>query len=450
MSDSAKKKPQTTRRDFIKKGSSLLVAGGVAAGSLSIARGAHSFGSDTIKIGLVGCGGRGTGASVQALNTTGGEVKIVAMGDVFADRLQGAIRSIKGKHPSKFDVPKDRQFVGFDAYKNVLATDIDLVILATPPGFRPLHFETAVKAGKHVFMEKPVATDAPGIRRVLAANEEAKKRGLAVAVGLQRHHETRYEETIKRLHDGAIGDIILARAYWNGRTPWFKTRQSGQTELEYQMRNWYYFNWICGDHIVEQHIHNLDVINWVMQGYPVEANGMGGCEVRKGPDYGETFDHHFVEFTYGNGGKMYSQCRHIPNCWNNVSEYVHGTKGSADVSGKIYDAKGEMVWNFGGGGAGGHQEEHHDLFALLRKGETPNEGEYGALSTMTAIYGRMATYCGKKLSWDEALNSDVALADFDALQSLDDDAPVKQDDTPFNPANRDKYKRPVPGVTKVV
>jgi myo-inositol 2-dehydrogenase/D-chiro-inositol 1-dehydrogenase len=284
----------------------------------------------------------------------------------------------------------------------------------------------------------------------LAANEEAKMRGLAVAVGLQRHHETRYEETIKRLHDGAIGDIILARAYWNGRTPWFKTRQSGQTELEYQMRNWYYFNWICGDHIVEQHIHNLDVIYWVMQGYPVEANGMGGCEVRKGPDYGETFDHHFVEFTYGNGGKMYSQCRHIPNCWNNVSEYVHGTKGSADVSGKIYDAKGEMVWNFGGGGAGGHQEEHHDLFALLRKGETPNEGEYGALSTMTAIYGRMATYCGKKLSWDEALNSDVALADFDALQSLDDDAPVKQDDTPFNPANRDKYKRPVPGVTKVV
>jgi len=433
----------TSRRDFIKT-SSLLVAGGAVGSTLSVARAAHPFGSDVIKLGLIGCGGRGSGAAVQAMNTMGGEVKLVAMGDVFDDRVQGAFRGIKSQHPNKVDVSKERMFSGFDNYKGVLASDVDMVILATPPGFRPLHFEAAVKAGKHVFMEKPVAVDAAGVRRVLAANEEAKKKDLAVAVGLQRRHEPRYKETIQRIQDGAIGDIVLARAYWNGSTPWVRQRQANMTEMEYQMRNWYYFNWLCGDHIVEQHIHNLDVINWIMNGYPVSGQGQGGCQVRKGVDYGETFDHHFVEFTYKSGATMLSQCRHIPNCWNAVSEHVHGTKGSADVSGaKIVDLNGKVLFNYGRGGGDGHQQEHHDLFADLRAGKRPNEGEWGALSTMTAIFGRMLTYSGQKLTWEEALNSQVAAADYDKITSLKDAPPVMPDKDLM-------YQVPVPGVTKVV
>lgn len=434
---------KTSRRDFIKT-SSLLVAGGAVAGGLNIARAAHSFGSDVIKMGLIGCGGRGTSATIQAMNTLGGEVKCIALGDVTPDRVQIAYRSIKGAHTDKTDVPKDRQFDGFDAYKGVLASDADIVILATPPGFRPLHFEAAVKAGKHVFMEKPVAVDAHGVRKVLAANAEAKKKDLAVGVGLQRRHERSYMETIKRIQDGAIGDIILARAYWNGTTPWVKERRSGETEMEYQMRNWYYFNWLCGDHIVEQHIHNLDVINWIKGAYPVSAEGQGGCQVRKGKDYGETFDHHFVEFTYADGTKMFSQCRHIPGCWDSVSEYVHGTKGSSDVSGaRIFNDKGDRTFDYGKGGRDGHQQEHHDLFADLRAGKRPNEGDFGALSTFTAIFGRMATYSGQMLKWDECLNSPLILSPVEKYTSFKDTPPVLPDAD-------GNYALPIPGVTKVI
>jgi len=440
----------TSRRDFLKK-SSLLVAGGaVVGGSLNIARAAHSYGSDTIKIGLIGCGGRGTGAAQQALNSMkekrvvpNGEVKLVAMADAFDDRLQASLRGVKSQHPQHVDVPKDRQFVGFDGYKGVIASDCDLVILATPPGFRPQHFEAAVNAGKHVFAEKPVATDAPGVRRFLEANEIAKKKNLAVAVGLQRHHEKQYQECMKRLWDGAIGDIIATRVYWNGGGVWVRPRQENQTELEYQMRNWYYFNWLCGDHINEQHIHNLDVGNWLVGGYPSECNGMGGREVRDGKEHGQIYDHHFCEFTYPNGVKMFSQCRHIPDCWNSVSEHAHGTKGFADLSGKIYDAKGALIWSYGSGGGGGHQEEHYDLFTSLRQGNIPNEGDFGAKSTMTAILGRLATYSGKVVKWDDAINSDVALADFDSLHAFDDEAPVKPD-------GDGRYPIPVPGKEQVL
>jgi predicted dehydrogenase len=440
----------TSRRDFLKKSSILVAGGAMVGGSLNIAKAAHAYGSDTIKIGLIGCGGRGTGAATQALNTMkeervvpNGEVKLVAMADAFDDRLQGSLRGIKSQHPQHVDVPKDRQFVGFDGYKGVIESDCDLVILATPPGFRPLHFEAAVKAGKHVFAEKPVATDAPGVRRFLAANEIAKQKNLAVAVGLQRHHEKQYQECVKRIWDGAIGDIIATRVYWNGAGVWVRPRQDDQTELAYQMRNWYYFNWLCGDHITEQHIHNLDVSNWLLQEYPVECNGMGGREVRDGLDYGEIYDHHFCEFTYPSGVKMFSQCRHIPGCWNNVSEHVHGTKGYADLSGKIYDSSGNMTWNYGRGGGNGHQEEHYDLFAAIRQGEIPNEGDFGAKSTMTSILGRLATYSGKVVKWDDAINSEVALADFDSFHSFEDEAPVKPD-------SDGRYAIAVPGKTSVL
>ena len=437
-------RPETSRRKFIRN-SSLLVAGGAVAGQLSFARSAHAFGSDEIRLGLIGCGGRGTGATVQAMNTEG-KTRLVAMGDVFGDRMQQSVRTIKSHHEEKVDVPEDRQFVGLDAYKHVLDSDIDLVILATPPGFRPQHFEAAVNANKHVFMEKPVAVDAAGVRRVLKATEESKKRNLAVAVGLQRRHEKRYIETINRLKDGAIGDIIFTRAYWNGAGVWVRPRKEGQTEMEYQLRNWYYFNWLCGDHIVEQHIHNLDVINWLMDGYPISAQGQGGRQVRNGKDHGQIFDHHMIEFTYDDRAKikMLSQCRHIPQTWNSVSEHAHGTQGWCNIGGAtIHDAKGNVTWQYGKGGGQGHQEEHHDLFAMLRKGERPNEGEYGALSTMTSIFGRMATYSGKMLKWEDALASDLVISPVDAYTKFDDQPPVSPDD-------EGNYPVPMPGSTIVI
>ncbi len=434
-------KTETSRRNFIKS-SSAIVASGAMTGSLGISRTAHAAGSDVIKIGLIGCGGRGTGAAVQAMNTEG-PTKLVAMADAFGDRLQQAYRSIKGKHKGKVDVPKDRQFTGFGAYKQVLAADVDLVILATPPGFRPLHFEAAVTAGKHVFMEKPVAVDAPGVRRVLAAGQAAKDKNLAVGVGLQRRHESVYRETIARLQDGAIGDIILMRAYWNSGGVWTRPRVEGQTEMEYQMRNWYYFNWLCGDHICEQHIHNLDVINWLKNGYPVTAQGQGGREVRNGKDNGQIFDHHFIEFTYEDDSKLFSQCRHIRNCWNNVSEYAHGAGGSSNIgSGRILDPAKEQIFR-SDGARGGHQQEHHDLFADLRAGRRPNEAEYGAKSTMTAIFGRMATYGGKQISWEDAIHSETSLADVDSYESFQDAAPVQPDE-------HGDYPVPVPGMTRVL
>jgi predicted dehydrogenase len=448
MNDTSAPVKATSRRAFLRNSSVLVAGTAIAAGQVQVARGAHAFGSDTIKVGLVGCGGRGTGATVQAMNTTGGEIKLMAMADAFQDRLQGGLRGISTRHKDKVDVPKDRQFVGLDAYKELLQTDVDLVILATPPGFRPLHFKAAVDAGKHIFAEKPVAVDAAGIRKFMAANEEAKQKGLSVAIGLQRRHERSYMNSVKAIHDGAIGEIIMARAYWNGRKPWFKTRQDGQTEMEYQMRNWYNFCWLCGDHIVEQHIHNLDVINWIMNDNPATAQGQGGCMLRE-KDFGEIYDHHFVEFTYGNGTTMLSQCRHQPDTWQSVSEHVHGTKGvchlSANSEARIYDHDGKLIHDFRDrqNGWDGHQQEHHDVIAELRAGRLAQEGEWGAKSTMTAIFGRMATYSGQMLKWDDCLNSEVVVSPVEKYTSFQDEPPTK-------PGPDGWYALPTPGKTKVV
>jgi predicted dehydrogenase len=438
----ASKRP--SRRTFIRN-SSLLVAGGAVAGQLSLARSAHAINNEELKIGLIGCGGRGTGAVANAL-TTKGPLRVITMADAFQDNIDRAINSLsKGENGDKIDVPPERQFTGFDAYQQVLATDIDVVILATPPGFRPLHFAAAIDAGKHVFMEKPVAVDAAGVRKVLAANEQAKQKDLAVAVGLQRHHDPRYIDTVKRIQDGVIGDLILARAYWNGGGVWTRPRQPDQTEMEYQMRNWYYFNWLCGDHIVEQHIHNLDVINWIKNGYPVSAQGQGGRQVRTGPEHGEIYDHHFVEFTYADGTKMLSQCRHIRGTWNSVSEHVHGTKGTCDVSGfAMRDASGEQRWRSDAARVNPYDQEHEDLFAMIRSGNiTYNEGEFGALSTMTSILGRMCTYSGEMIKWDDALNSELVVSPVEKYHSFEDTPPV-------TPREDGTYAIPTPGLTKTV
>ncbi len=436
--------PNLTRRDFLKR-TSTAIAGASVLGSLTAERGAFAAGTDTLKLALIGCGGRGSGAASQALSTEG-PVKLVAMADVFKDKLDGSLKSLSEKHADKVDVPPDRQFVGFEAFKQAIPL-ADVVILATPPGFRPMQFEEAIKRGKHVFTEKPVATDAPGVRRFLAAAEESRKKNLKVVVGLQRHYQDGYIETMQRLHEGAIGDIVAMRAYWNGQTPWVHPRAELEqkyghklTEMEYQMRNWYYFTWICGDHICEQHIHNLDVINWLKQGYPVRAEGMGGCEVRKGPDYGEIFDHHAVEFEYEDGSRLASYCRHIHGCWNSVSEHAVGTKGSCDIS--AHTIRGTKQWRYRKQGARDpYQAEHDALFAAIRNDKPINDAENGAKSTMTAILGRMATYSGKMIEWQDALNSNINLIP-DKL-AFDADPKVMPD-------AKGLYALPVPGHTVVV
>ena len=295
--------------------------------------------------------------------------------------------------------------MGFDAYKKAIAL-ADVVILATPPGFRPIHFEEAVNAGKNIFTEKPVAVDGPGIRRVLAAAEIAKQKNLKVGVGFQRHHQAGYLETIKRLHDGAIGDVVSMRCYWNGNRPWKHPRKPDQNEMQFQMDNWYYFVWLCGDHIVEQHIHNLDVINWVKQAHPIRAYGMGGAQKPRTSNDGEIFDHHAVEFEYADGSRLYSQCRHIINCWDSVSEHVQGTKGKCGCF-RLQDHRPEGRGSTTEKDPNPYQVEHDDLFNAIRNNLPYNEAEYGANSTLTAIMGRMATYSGKVIDWNKALNSEV-------------------------------------------
>ncbi len=394
-----------TRRSFVKNSS--LLAGGLMVAPLLSKANYFSGADDTIKIALVGCGGRGTGAATQALLTKQ-NVKLVAMADAFRDRLDSAYKSISKEIDAKrIDVPEERKFVGFDAYERAIPL-ADVVILATPPGFRPIHFGEAVKWGKHVFMEKPVATDPAGVQKVLAIAALAKQRRLNVVVGLQRHYQNSYLELFKRKN--VIGDITSAQAWWDGDGVWVHPRKEGQTEMEYQMRNWYYFNWLCGDHITEQHIHNIDVVNWFKGAYPVKAQGMGGREVRTGKDYGEIFDHHYVEFHYADGSILNSQCRHQPKTMSKVDELLIGTKGKIFAgAANIVDHKGKILYQFDRKTENNpYQTEHDELFAAIAKGEYKfADAENGAKSTMTSILGRMATYSGEIIDWDKALNSGI-------------------------------------------
>ncbi len=432
---------QTGRREFLKATS--LVAGGLMAAPLISGANYFSGADDVIKIALIGCGGRGTGAATQALSTKQ-NVRLVAMADAFKDRLDNSYNNIIEALEEKKDrvqVKEENKFIGFDAYKHAIAL-ADVVILATPPGFRPIHFEEAINQNKHVFMEKPVATDPAGIQRVLAAAEKAKAQKRNVVVGLQRRYQTSYRELMKRVQDGAIGDITSAQAWWNNDGVWVHPRQAGWTEMEYQMRNWYYFVWLCGDHITEQHIHNLDVINWAKNAYPVRAQGMGGREVRVGKDYGEIFDHHFVEFHYADGTILNSQCRHQKGTMSKVDELLIGTKGKVFCdAANISDNKGKLIYQFDKLKENQpYQNEHDELFAAIAKGDYKFwDAERGAKSTMTSILGRMATYSGQVVEWDQAINSGINI--MPATFSFDTVPPAKPD------ANG-MYAAAIPGVTR--
>jgi len=437
---------KTSRRDFVKN--AVVLTGGAIAVPLASQANFFSGADDTIKVALVGCGGRGTGAAMQACLTKQ-NVKLVAMADAFRDRIDSCYKALtaddiseagaSGNIKNKIDVPEERKYTGFDAYKKAIA-HADVVILTTPPGFRPIHFEEAINMGKHIFMEKPVATDPAGVKKVLDTAEIAKRKKLNVVVGLQRHYQNSYRELYSRKN--LIGDITSAQAWWNNDGVWVNERKYNQTEMEYQMRNWYYFNWLCGDHIVEQHIHNLDVVNWFKGGYPVKAQGMGGRQVRKGKDHGEIYDHHYVEFHYADGSILNSQCRHIPGTMSKVDELLIGTKGKIFCgAANIQDHTGKVLYQYDTKKENNpYQAEHDELFAAIAKGEYKfADTENGAKSTMTAVMGRMATYSGKVMEWEKLLASGISIMpktfDWNALP-------------PVVPDEDGKYPIAKPGVTK--
>ena len=419
------------RGTFLKTTSALISTGVLGS---QAARNAHAAGSDEIRFCVVGCGGRGTGAAAQIFNTKG-NTRLVSVADAFEKNAKSAVKRLTRHSAEKVSVPEENIHWGLDAYKKAIDSDCDLVVIATPPGFKPQQFEYAVDRGKHVFMEKPVATDAPGVRRVLDSVEASKQKNLMVALGLQRRHEPRYMETIERIHDGAIGDVICQRVYWNGGGIWYRNREPGQSEMEFQVNNWYHFNWVCGDQICEQHIHNLDVANWVKGDYPVECNGMGGGEQRMGGDRSKSqiYDHTFCEFTYPDGSKLFSQGRHVAGAWSHVGEAVHGTKGTANPAGSI-----DGVWEFSGPYPNGHQQEQHDMIEALMAGKIYNEGEYGAKSTFTSILGREACYSGQIVRWDELLEKGRDLAP--GIDQFTMESPA-----PTSPDSSGKYEVPVPG-----
>jgi len=403
----------SSRRQFIEtslsSAASTAMIGATLLGTTaaSLPRSVHAAGGDdTLRVGLIGCGGRGTGAARQALMADQ-RVKLVAMADVFAEPLQTSLKALSADAEliDKIDVPPERQFEGFDGYKGLLTTDVDVVLLTTPPHFRPLHLKAAIDAGKHVFAEKPVAVDAPGVRSVLETCEEAKRKNLSVVSGLCIRYDAGFRETIQRLHDGAIGDVhtLIANDYRG--SIWVKPRKEDWTDMHWQMHNWYYFTWLSGDFNVEQHVHYLDVCAWVMNGYPIKAIGMGGRQVRTEPMYGNIYDHHSVSYEYENGASLFSNCRQQRGCKNDISAYAIGSKGRAMVSESKLSITNDKNWQFDGQVKNMYQVEHDELFAGIRSGNPINNGQYMAHSTLLAIMGRMASYTGQEITWDQALNS---------------------------------------------
>jgi myo-inositol 2-dehydrogenase / D-chiro-inositol 1-dehydrogenase len=417
----------TSRRGFMRDAASVAALGAIGAGVLL-----QSCSNDrskkvvepafldrapdgpVLKAGLIGCGGRGTGAAINYLNA-GPNLQITALGDVFQDRLDRCRKQLIENNNA--EVADEQCFVGFDAYQKVIESDVDIIILATPPFFRPAHFDAAVRARKHVFMEKPVAVDPVGARSIMASARMAEAAGLKVVTGTQRHHQRDYVTTFEHIKSGAIGDIISANCYWNQSQLWYVNPQADRTEMENMLRDWVNWIWLSGDHIVEQHMHNIDVINWFKGNHPVKSVGFGGRHRRV---TGDQYDFFSVDFVYDDGMHMHSMCRQINDCANNVSELIHGTKGRSNCSNWIEDLKGERVWDFSypldESGQPSHRamispydQEIIDLVAAIRNNTPLNEAEQCAVSTLTAIMGRISAYTGKEVTWEEMMNSNLRL-----------------------------------------
>lgn len=417
-----------SRRQFLKH-SSIAAAGAAAIGQFPLVNTSHAAPDDPIRIGLIGCGGRGTGAVADALGAAtdvnypsagyhteniaanarlqNKNVQVVALADVFPDRLNSCREQLQKLNIS---IAKEACFTGFDAYKQLLAMpEVNYVILATPPHFRAIHLKAAIEAGKNAFAEKPVAVDAPGVRIVMEAGEMARQKNLGIVAGTQRRHMKSYNEAIKRLRDGAVGDILSGRAYWNGGVIWVVERQPGWSDMEWQLRNWNYFTWLGGDHIVEQHVHNLDIMNWVIGAHPVKALALGGRQARPNQNYGHIYDHFAVEYEYPNGARMFSQCRQMNGCEGKVEEAVAGTKGTSNCKDWIRGSDKQLVWRFRDKDTNPYQQEHQDLIDSIRCGKPLNEAQVVAESTLTGIMGRESAYCGRSIEWEEALKSNRRL-----------------------------------------
>jgi len=426
-----------SRRQFLNH-TAATAALGISALAASSARTVHAAGSDLLRVGLVGCGGRGTGAASQALRADK-NVKLTAMADMFADRLEQSLAGLakQAEIAAKVDVPPERRFTGVDGYKQLLASGVDVILLATPPHFRPAHLQAAVDAGVHVFAEKPVAVDAPGVRAVLATCEQAEQKKLSIVSGLCLRYSYGFQEVVRRIQDGQIGKVttLYANDYRGGI--WLKARQPDWTDMHNQMRNWYYYTWLCGDFNVEQHVHFLDVCAWALgDRYPAKAMGLGGRQQRTGPEYGNIYDHHSVVYEFADGARLISNCRQMNGCRNDMSAQVVGTQGVASFQERrngLTVTTGSEQWIYKGEDNDIYQTEHDELFASIRNGRPLNNGRYMAHSTLLAIMGRMATYTGQEISWEQALNSQENLT------------PPSYD---WGPAP--EVKIAVPGVTKFV
>ena len=443
----------TSRREFLKT-SSTAVAATALAGTLAAPRPGYTAEANTIKIALVGCGGRGTGAAANALSTKG-PTQLWAMADLFEHRLDTSYKALSSQYTSQIYAPPERRFLGFDAFK--LAIDTldkgDVVLLATPAAFRPIHFEYAVQKGVNVFMEKSFATDAPGVRRILHAGELAKQKNLKVATGLMWHHDKPREEVIQRIHDGAIGELILLRTYRLHGPVGFKPKRPDETELGHQILNYSCFTWLNASFFVDWLIHNIDVCCWAKGAWPVTAQGHGARAARNDPD--QMFDQYMVEYTFPDGAKLLAEGRHNTGCWDIYSDFAHGTKGSARIMESLAAAKPRLyksqvqtheneTWHYTDGPCDPYQVEHDLLFNAIRNDKPYNEAERGARACLVSIMGRMAAESGKLIHYDEALASKLEQAPgLEQIHSLQDRAPVEPD------ANG-RYPIPIPGRTAVL
>ncbi|MHC4123864.1 MAG: Gfo/Idh/MocA family oxidoreductase [Planctomycetota bacterium] len=403
------KKKEVSRRSFIKRSAAMGMTAMLAGREKLFASS-----GDELKVGLIGCGFRGTGATIQALTCSSHPVKLWAMGDMFGDKLKASVEQLrtggKGKYdrddfPSlsdKMDVPIERQFVGFDAYQKVINSGVDIVILATPPHFRPAHLRAAVETGKHVFMEKPVAVDPVGVRSIISSSELAKEKGLSIVAGTQRRYQESYIEVMRRIHRGDIGELVGGQSYFmvghSKDSHYFNERQPGWSDMEWQLRNWYYFTWLSGDHFVEQYVHCIDVMNWAFGTHPVKAIGVGGRQVRTGAEYGNIYDHFAIEFEYPNGARCLSMSRQTNGCSNRMSERIVGTKGTACTRKGVIE--GQNPYKHEGEEANPYIQEHAELVKSILTGKPINDGRQVAESTLSVILGRMCAYTGRELKYD--------------------------------------------------
>jgi myo-inositol 2-dehydrogenase / D-chiro-inositol 1-dehydrogenase len=396
-----------SRRTFLKAGAALSALPLLGQTGTPV-----SAGSDRLRVGVIGCGGRGIGAMRNCVEADP-SVQLYALGDLFPDRVDAGYQELvvgqgegeRRRAPlpkEQCDVTRDRCFAGFDAYQSVINSGVDLVIMAAPPHFRPQHLEAAIQRGVHVFAEKPVAVDAVGARKVMSIGDLAQQKKLAIVAGTQRRHAANYLETMARIQDGAIGDLVGGQCYWLQEGLWHRGREANWTDMEYQIRNWLYFTWLSGDHIVEQHVHNIDVVNWAFGGPPVKALGMGGRQSRTDPKYGDAFDHFSIEYEYANGARVQSFCRQAPGCSHRVGERLVGTRGTSDPSGTI---TGQKAWKYAGEARDPMVQEHIDLIRSIRAGNPINHARRIAESTLTAILGRMSAYSGREVSYGWLLNN---------------------------------------------